>query len=124
MPEMQRKMLLQVYPDFKKLSETLRTTWNIILSGVVKPSVVGTENKTYLGAVPKNPAFKEETDPIDDQSKKNFRSEKLEKDERSAILAQWKREHDERHRLRREFFQVYCYFRARHSSQDSSMFAF
>ncbi len=68
--------------------------------------VVGTENKTYLGAVPKNLASKEDTEQTEDQSKKIAKPEKLEKDETSAILAQWKREHDERHRLRREFFQV------------------
>lgn len=64
-------------------------------------------NKSYLGAVPKNPTPKESNIlPPDDPGKKNAKAEKLEKEDRSAILAQWKREHDERLRQRREFFQV------------------
>ena len=70
------------------------------------------ENKGYLGALPKQGTsiklyqedlFDEPRSPTklkDENGAKYFESEslRLEKEERAAILAQWKREHDERAR--------------------------
>jgi len=73
-------------------------------------SGANTENKGYLGALPKQNQFNKPVEDLEEPKSPTSKFEngakyfvdastKLEKEERAAILAQWKREHDDRERF-------------------------